>query len=88
MKRIFLLAALLSAAASAQDRDISGAQLLSGEADAQLQSAAREASASGKKLVISAPQYWIQAGTRKVCCSSCCSAAASPFRTRSPGGCI
>lgn len=58
MKRIFLLAALLSAAASAQDRDISGAQLLSGEADAQLQSAAREASASGKKLVISAPQYW------------------------------
>lgn len=58
MKRIILLAALVSAAAAAQDRDISGAQLLSGEADAALQSSAREASAQGKKLVISAPEYW------------------------------
>jgi biotin carboxyl carrier protein len=58
MKRLFLLASLWSACALAQQADITGAQLLSGEADARLQSMARDAASSGRKLVISAPEYW------------------------------
>lgn len=58
MKRLLLLASLWSACALAQQADITGAQLLSGAADAKLQSMARDAASSGRKLVISAPEYW------------------------------
>lgn len=58
MKRLFLLASLWSACALAQQADITGAQLLSGDADAKLQAMARDAASSGKKLVINAPEYW------------------------------
>lgn len=58
MKRLLLLASLWSACALAQQADITGAQLLSGSADAKLQSMARDAASSGRKLVISAPEYW------------------------------
>jgi hypothetical protein len=53
-----LVAALWSAAAIGQQTDITGAELLSGGADEKLQRLARDAKASGKKLVISAPEYW------------------------------
>ncbi|MCE3004309.1 MAG: hypothetical protein LW860_16665, partial [Xanthomonadaceae bacterium] len=58
MKHWFLLAALVAGQAMAQSADISGAQLLSGDADARLQGLAREAAAANRKLVISAPEYW------------------------------
>jgi len=58
MKRLLLLASLWSACALAQQADITGAQLLSGDADAKLQAMARDAASSGKKLVINAPEYW------------------------------
>jgi hypothetical protein len=58
MKRVFLLALLAASPVFAQNADISGAQLLSGDADARLQSLAREAVANKRKLVISAPEYW------------------------------
>ena len=57
MKRLLLLASLWSACALAQQADITGAQLLSGSADAKLQSMARDAASSGRKLVISEPEY-------------------------------
>jgi hypothetical protein len=58
MRRLFLVVFLACATASAQNADITAAQLLSGEADAQLQRLAREAAGNGRKLVISAPEYW------------------------------
>jgi hypothetical protein len=58
MKRWFLLAALTAGNVMAQSADISGAQLIAGDADARLQSLAREAAAGNRKLIISAPEYW------------------------------
>ncbi|MFN7551768.1 MAG: hypothetical protein ACK59M_02035 [Pseudomonadota bacterium] len=58
MKPWILLALLAAGQALAQGADISGAQLLSGNADARLQSLAREAAAANRRLVISAPEYW------------------------------
>jgi hypothetical protein len=58
MKHLFLLVALAVGNVMAQSADISGAQLLSGDADARLQALAREAAAGNRKLVISAPEYW------------------------------
>ncbi len=58
MKRLILLAALAAGTAIAQNADISGAQLISGDADAQLQQLARQAVTSNRKLIISAPEYW------------------------------
>jgi hypothetical protein len=58
MKRLFLLAALTAGNVMAQSADISGTQLLSGDADARLQALAREASSGNRKLIISAPEYW------------------------------
>jgi hypothetical protein len=58
MKPWFLLAALVAGQAMAQSADISGALLLSGDADARLQAVAREAAAANRRLVISAPEYW------------------------------
>jgi hypothetical protein len=49
---------LACSSAWAQQADITGAQLLSGEADARLQQIARQAAATDKKVVISAPAYW------------------------------
>ena len=57
MKRLILVSALWSAVAFGQQADVTGPELLSGNADAKLQQAAREAKAAGKKLVISAPEY-------------------------------
>jgi hypothetical protein len=58
MKRLFLLAVCFAGSVAAQQADISGAQLLSGDADSRLQQVARDAAAAGKKLVINAPEYW------------------------------
>jgi hypothetical protein len=59
MKRWLLCVAVLACSSAwAQQADITGAQLLSGEADARLQQIARQAAATDKKVVISAPAYW------------------------------
>ena len=58
MRRVVLVSALWSALAFGQSADVTGPELLSGNADEKLQAAAREAQASGRKLVISAPEYW------------------------------
>ncbi len=55
---VLLLALILGGTAMAQQADITGPQLLSGEADAKLQALAREAAAAKKKLIITAPDYW------------------------------
>ncbi len=58
MQRLILLATLVAGTAIAQNADISGAQLISGDADAQLQQLARQAASGNRKLIISAPEYW------------------------------
>ncbi len=58
LKRILFASALFSTAAMAQQVDISGKDFLSGAGDARLADIARQAAASGKKLVVTAPQYW------------------------------
>lgn len=58
-KRILLTGALFAAgAASAQEVAISGKDFLSGAGDAKIAELARQAAASGKTLVITAPPYW------------------------------
>src|SRR3954452_16819897 len=58
-KRILLASALLTAtAAMAQEVSIDGKDFLSGAGDARLADIARQAASSGKKLVVTAPQYW------------------------------
>jgi hypothetical protein len=57
-KRILLASALFSTAALAQQVDISGKDFLSGAGDAKLADIARQAAASGKKVVVTAPKYW------------------------------
>jgi len=42
----------------AQQASVTGPELLSGNADRRLQDVARSAKDGGKKLVISAPEYW------------------------------
>lgn len=60
MARSILFASVLlaSGAAWAQDVAISGKDFLSGAADAKIAELARQAAASGRTLVISAPPYW------------------------------
>jgi chemotaxis protein histidine kinase CheA len=58
LRRILFASALFSTAAMAQQVDISGKDFLSGAGDARLADIARQAAASGKKLVVTAPQYW------------------------------
>lgn len=60
MKRgVFVLAMVFAGGALAQQNtDISGADLDSGAADARLAGLGRQAQASGKRLVITAPQHW------------------------------
>jgi outer membrane biosynthesis protein TonB len=58
-KRILFTGALLAAsAASAQEVAISGKDFLSGAGDAKIAELARQAAASGRTLVITAPPYW------------------------------
>ena len=58
-RSIFFAGALLATGAvQAQDVAISGKDFLSGAADAKIAELARQAAASGKTLVITAPPYW------------------------------
>ncbi len=58
-KCLFLLMAMVASSALAQQNvDITAAQFNSGEANARLTSLGREAAASGKRLVVTAPQQW------------------------------
>jgi hypothetical protein len=58
-KRVLLATALLSGAASAQhNADISEADFNSGAANAQLAALGSQAAASGKRLIVTAPQHW------------------------------
>ena len=57
-KRLLFASALVSSAAFAQQVDISGKDFLSGAGDARLAEIARQAAASGKTLVVTAPAYW------------------------------
>jgi hypothetical protein len=57
-KRILFATTLFSSAAFAQQVDINGKDFISGAGDARLADIARQAAASGKKLVVTAPAYW------------------------------
>ena len=58
-KRFLLLMAMLASSASAQQNtDISAEQFTSGAANAKLSALGRQAAASGKRLVVTAPQHW------------------------------
>ena len=58
-KRFFLLAALAASSAWAQQNtDISAEQFNSGDANAKLSTLGRQAAASGKRLVVTAPSHW------------------------------
>ena len=58
-KCLFLLMAMAAGSAIAQQNvDITAAQFNSGEANARLTSLGREAAASGKRLVVTAPTQW------------------------------
>jgi outer membrane biosynthesis protein TonB len=54
-----------SSAALAQEVAISGKDFLSGAGDAKIAELARQAAASGKTLVITAPPYWQDKATAK-----------------------
>jgi outer membrane biosynthesis protein TonB len=59
LRRLFFAGVMLaSGAVCAQDVAISGKDFLSGAGDAKIAELARQAAASGKTLVISAPPYW------------------------------
>jgi hypothetical protein len=55
---LFTAALLAAGAACAQEVAISGKDFLSGAGDAKIAELARQAAASGKTLLISAPPYW------------------------------
>ncbi|MEP6484295.1 MAG: hypothetical protein ABJB01_07590 [Rudaea sp.] len=57
-KRILFAAALFSSAAVAQQVDVNGKDFLSGAGDARLADIARQAASQGKRLVVTAPDYW------------------------------
>jgi hypothetical protein len=66
-RSLFFTGALLAAgAASAQEVAISGKDFLSGAGDAKIAELARQAAASGKTLLISAPPYWQDKAASKV----------------------
>lgn len=60
MKKCFLLlmAACAGSAMAQQNTDISGEQFTSGSANSTLTTLGRQAAASGKQLVVTAPQHW------------------------------
>lgn len=58
-KCLFLLVAMVAGSAMAQQNvDITAEQFNSGAANARLTSLGRDAAASGKRLVVTAPQHW------------------------------
>ena len=57
-KRILFAATLVSSSAIAQEVDVNGKDFLSGAGDARLADIARQAAAQGKRLVVTAPDYW------------------------------
>ena len=66
-KRILFTGALFAAGtASAQEVAISGKDFLSGAGDAKIAEIARQAAASGKVVVITAPKYWQDKAAAKV----------------------
>jgi hypothetical protein len=63
---LFTGALLAAGAACAQEVAISGKDFLSGAGDAKIAELARQAAASGKTLMISAPPYWQDKAASKV----------------------
>lgn len=63
---LFTCALLAAGAACAQEVAISGKDFLSGAGDAKIAELARQAAASGKTLLISAPPYWQDKAASKV----------------------
>ena len=58
-KFLFVLTAMLASSAWAQQNiDITAEQFSSGAANAELTTLGRQAAASGKRLVVTAPQHW------------------------------
>jgi hypothetical protein len=57
-KRILFAATLVSSSAIAQEVDVNGKDFLSGAGDARLADIARQAASQGKRLVVTAPDYW------------------------------
>lgn len=55
---LLLMAMVASSALAQQNVDITAEQFSSGEANARLTSLGRDAAASGKRLVVTAPQHW------------------------------
>ncbi|MER3546071.1 MAG: hypothetical protein C4338_00155 [Rhodanobacteraceae bacterium] len=66
MKSAMCTALLLTGAALAQEAAISGADFTNGKADAQLNAIGKQAAASGKTVVITAPAYWQAKAAAKV----------------------
>lgn len=59
LRKLILAAALVAGSAWAQQNyDISGKEFLSGAGDARFATIGRQAAASGKRLVVTAPQQW------------------------------
>jgi hypothetical protein len=63
---LFTCALLAAGAVGAQEVAISGKDFLSGAGDAKIAELARQAAASGKTLVVSAPPYWQDKAAAKV----------------------
>jgi len=68
MFRSILLTGALAAAGvvSAQEVAISGKDFLSGAGDAKIAELARQAAASGKTIIVTAPPYWHDKAAAKV----------------------
>jgi hypothetical protein len=60
LKRLFLVGALIAAmpAMAQEEISIEGKDFLSGAGDARLAEVAKQAAATGKKVVVTAPAYW------------------------------
>ncbi len=65
-KSILFMMALWSGVAFAQDVGVTGAELLAGAGDAKLAALGRQAADSGKRVVVSAPDYWHDKVAQKI----------------------
>jgi hypothetical protein len=65
-KSIIFIMALWSGIAFAQDVGVTGAELLAGAGDAKLAALGRQAADSGKRVVVSAPDYWHDKVAQKI----------------------
>ncbi len=65
-KSILFMMALWSGMALAQDVGVTGAELLAGAGDAKLAALGRQAADSGKRVVVSAPDYWHDKVAQKI----------------------